>query len=68
MDRTDVRNDADVWSRHLRKERNLATAVHRHFEDRALVIGSQPQEREGDTDIRVVVGFALEHPVVSAQY
>ena len=60
MHRSDVRDDADVRSRDLRQEGDVAALVHTHLEDGAIVIGRESEEGERDADLSVQVGFALE--------
>ena len=52
---------ADRGPRHGRQQRDVAGDVHAHLEHRDLVLGPQPQQRQRQADLVVLVALVAQH-------
>ena len=60
VDGADVGHDAHLRSGDATEEADLAGAVHAHLQDSPLVVRAELEEGEGEPDLSVQIGFALE--------
>jgi hypothetical protein len=55
-------DDPDARHRQSSQGRDVAGHVHAHLDHGGLVFRTEPQERQRQTDLVVLVAFALERP------
>ena len=64
----DGRDDADPRPRHAGEVADLAADVHPHLEHRGLVVRAQPQDRQRQADLVVLVALASERPPIGREH